>query len=327
MKLKLLAVLIIAGTFLSLNVFSEEQPSLTKTFDMSQPGNLEAKSSGGGVLVKTHDQAQVVIQAFVRKNGKLLSANDKRLKEVLDDFDLDFSKNGTIVTAIVKRKSRMNFGNNAGISLTILLPQEMSCDVSSSGGGVKIYGVEGTHEFSSSGGGVYLENVTGTTEAKSSGGSVSATHIKGNAQLTSSGGGVKVDGIYGNIYAHSSGGSVSLKDIHGDADASSSGGGVSVNGETGALKAKSSGGSVKVNISKLEKELYLQSSGGGVDAVIHNGDKLGMDLDLRSDRVNIELHNFSGTSEKDRVKGKMNNGGIPVYMHASGGNVNVRYND
>ena len=80
-------------------------------------------------------------------------------------------------------------------------------------------------------------------------------------------------------------------------------------------------------VRKLTKELYLESSGGGVDAVIHGGDQLGLDLDLRSDRVNIELSNFSGSSEKNRVKGSMNGGGIPVYMHASGGNVNVRYHD
>ena len=37
--------------------------------------------------------------------------------------------------------------------------------------------------------------------------------------------------------------------------------------------------------------------------------------------------NFSGRSEKNNVKGKMNGGGIPVYMHASGGNVNVSFED
>jgi hypothetical protein len=100
-----------------------------------------------------------------------------------------------------------------------------------------------------------------------------------------------------------------------------------VQGETGMVKAKSSGGSVKVNISNLSEELYLQSSGGGVSAVIHGGENMGLDLDLRSGRVNIDLHNFTGTSEKDRVKGKMNGGGIPVYAHASGGNVTITYED
>jgi len=61
--------------------------------------------------------------------------------------------------------------------------------------------------------------------------------------------------------------------------------------------------------------------------VIQNGGNLGLDLDLSSDKVNIDLHNFSGKTEKNRVKDRMNNGGIPVYMRASGGNVNVSFED
>jgi hypothetical protein len=249
------------------------------------------------------------------------------VEDVLEDFDFEIVKNGTVITAKVKRKANFNVWNNVGISLTIITPHEMSCDVSSSGGGLKISGVSGTHNFTSSGGGIKLENITGNTEARSSGGGVHATNQKGDVRLSSSGGGVSLKEATGNVFAHSSGGGVHLQNIHGDVEATSSGGGVSVSGKAEYVKAKSSGGSVRINISNLSKELYLQSSGGGVDAVIQNGDDLGLDLDLSSDRVNIDLHNFSGRSEKDRVKGIMNGGGIPVYMRASGGSVNVRFED
>jgi len=326
---KLYTLILLLTVVFSLNGFARDgQPTITKTFDLNKPGKLDASSSGGGVTVQTHDQPQVIIQAFVRKNGRVLSPSDNSLDEVMDNFDINFSKSGSTITAVVKRKGRMNFWrNNVGISLTIIVPEEMSCDVSSSGGGLKISGVKGTHEFSSSGGGVKLENTSGTTKASSSGGGVKATNHNGDIRLSSSGGGVAVEGAHGSVYARSSGGGVTLEDIHGSADASSSGGGVYVQGEASSVTAKSSGGSVKVNINNLSDELYLQSSGGGVSAVIHGGEKLGLDLDLRSGRVNIDLHNFNGTSEKDRVKGSMNGGGIPVYAHASGGNVNISYED
>lgn len=314
---------------LSCNGFAQENktPTITKTFDLEQPGTLNAKSSGGGIVVKGNDQKQVIVQAFVRKNGKILSPSDPLVKEVLEDFDLDIEKNGSVITANVERKRNFKFWNNVGISLTIIVPREMSCNVSSSGGGLKISNVDGTHDLTSSGGGIQLENVTGTTKAGSSGGGVHAANQNGDVRLSSSGGGVTLDEAHGSVFARSSGGSVRLKNIHGDVDASSSGGGVTVTGECGSVIAASSGGSVHVNISNLNKKLYLESSGGGVDATIQNGDKLGLDLDLKSDKVNIDLSNFSGTSKKDRVKGTMNNGGIPVYMHASGGNVNVRFHD
>lgn len=315
-------------TLISCNGLAQENktPTITKTFDLNQPGKLNAKSSGGGIDVKIHDQKTVEVQAFVRKNGKVLSPNDPSVQDILEDFDLDIAKNGSVITANVERKSRFNlWNNNIGIGLTIIVPREMSCNVSSSGGGLKISGVSGIHNFTSSGGGIHLENITGTTEAKSSGGGVKVMNQNGDIQLSSSGGGVSLNDAQGRVSAFSSGGGVDLTNIHGDVDAGSSGGGVKVSGESGSVKAKSSGGPVRVNIGNLSDELHLESSGGGIDAVIRNGDKLGLDLDLSSDKVNIELHNFSGKSEKNRIKGTMNNGGIPVYMRSSGGNINVEF--
>ncbi len=314
---------------LSCNGIAQEgtTPTITKTFDLDQPGTLNAKSSGGGIEVKANDQQKVVVKVFIRKNGRVLSPSDPSVSDILENFDLDIEKNGSVITANVERKGHFSFLKNVGISLTIIVPREMSCNVSSSGGGLKISDVAGTHNFSSSGGGVRLENVTGTTKASSSGGGVNVANQNGDIQLNSSGGGVTLNEAHGNVLAHSSGGGVHLTNIYGNVDAGSSGGGVSITGEVGAVKARSSGGSVRVNIANLSKELYLESSGGGVDAVIKNGDQLGLDLDLSSDKVNIDLHNFSGKSEKNRVKGTMNNGGIPVYMHASGGSVNVRFED
>ena len=302
-------------------------PTLTKTFELNQPGTLNSKSSGGAIKVKTHDQSKVEVQVFIRKNGKILSPSDPLVAEIREGFDLQIEKNGSVITAIAERKSKFKRWNNVGIFFTITVPRKMSCNVSSSGGGLKISGVAGTHNFKSSGGSVYLENTAGTTKAKSSGGKVQATNHKGDLHLSASGGGVTLNKAQGKISAHSSGGSVKLNNIHGDVDAGSSGGGVSISGECEYVKAKSSGGSVRVNVSNLSKELHLQSSGGGVDAIIQNGDELGLDLDLSSGRVKIDLQNFSGRAEKNRVKGTMNNGGIPVYMRASGGSVNVQFED
>ena len=199
--MKMFAFVAMMISLFSLNGYSkDDQPTITKTFEMKEPGSLNASSSGGGVKVQTHDQPQVIIQAFVRKNNNLLAPNDPMVKEVLEAFDLNFSKSGSTVTAIVERKMRMNFWNNVGISLTILVPKEMSCKVSSSGGGVKISGVKGTHDFSSSGGGVHLENVSGTTEARSSGGGVHVTNQNGDVRLSSSGGGVTIEDAQGSVF-------------------------------------------------------------------------------------------------------------------------------
>jgi hypothetical protein len=323
-KYSLIAMLL---TLLSCTGFTQDgkTPTLKETFELNQPGTLTARSSSGGIKVLANDQGKVIVEIFVRKNGQILEPSDPMVNEVLDDFDINIEKNGSDISVVVKRISKYNFWNNTGLSLTISVPHEMSCDLSSSGGGVNVSGVSGNHKISSSGGGVHLDKMEGVTEASSSGGGVKVSGYYGELHVTSSGGGVTVNDAHGKIVANSSGGGVSLEGINGDVDARSSGGGVNVSGEFGYLKAKSSGGSVRVDVTSLTKELYLQSSGGGVNAIIHNGNELGLDLDLSSGTVNIDLHNFSGKSEKGHVKGTMNNGGIPVYMRASGGNINVTF--
>lgn len=326
-EVKTTALTVVLTFLLSCTVYSQDDrtPTIVKTFELNQPGTLNARSSGGGVVVRTHDQNKVIVELFVRKNGRVLSPSDDEVEDVLEGYDLDISQNGSVISANVQRKERFNFMENTGISLNIIVPEEVSCNASSSGGGLKVSGVKGTHVLSSSGGGVQLEDITGNTKARSSGGRVTANDLDGDAHLTSSGGGVTVDGATGKLYARSSGGGVHLLNIDGDVEAGSSGGGVNVDATGGSVKATSSGGPVKVRIGNLSGELYLQSSGGGVDAIILNGEKQGLDLDLSSGRVNIELNNFSGSVEKNRVKGKLNGGGIPVYMRSSGGNVNVSF--
>lgn len=326
---KMLTMLAMLVAMLSCHSFAQDgkTPTITKIFELNEPGTLNSKSSGGGIIVKTHNKNKVEVQVFIRKNGRILSPSDRMVDDILEDFDLEIKKNGSVIYVNAKRKSKFRLLKNVGIYFTIIVPREMSCNVSSSGGGLKISGVKGTHNFKSSGGSVYLENTSGTTKAHSSGGKVQARNHKGDIDLSSSGGGVYLDDAHGSVYAHSSGGAVRLKNIHGDVEASSSGGGVSVSGECAYVKAKSSGGPVRVNISNLSKELYLQSSGGGIDAIIQNGDELGLDLDLSSSRVRIDLQNFSGSAKKNRVKGRMNEGGILVYMRSTGGSVNVRFKD
>jgi len=323
-----LIVAILLAMFSSYGCAQEGKiPTMTKSFELNQPGTLNSRSSGGKIIVKTHRENTVEAQVFIRKNGKVLTPADPLLDDALRNFDIKIEKHGSVINVSAERKTRFKILKNYGVSFIILVPKEMSCNVSSSGGGLHISGVDGVHSFSSSGGSVYIENTAGSTKAQSSGGSVKVINHEGELNLSSSGGSVSIDQLQGNVYAHSSGGSVRLNNIHGDVEVGSSGGGVSVTGECSYVKASSSGGSVRVNISNLTKGLRLSSSGGGIDAVIQNGDELGLDLDLSSSRVRIDLHNFSGRTEKNLVKGAMNGGGIPVYMHSSGGSINVRYSD
>src|SRR5690606_34087835 len=158
---------------------------------------------------------------------------------------------------------------------------------------------------------------------KTSGGSLNIADIKGNMEAKTSGGSINIDNYAGILDASTSGGSINLKNAKGDLAVSTSGGSIHLEDIKGSLTARTSGGGIRANLASLEKELRLSTSGGSITAVIPGG--LGLDLDLKGNRVNTKLTNFDGEVEKDRIKGSINGGGIPVVMSTSGGSVNLEY--
>lgn len=90
-----------------------------------------------------------------------------------------------------------------------------------------------------------------------------------------------------------------------------------MNNLASSIDASTSGGSIDVEVSKLGKYITLQNSGGSINLLLPK-DK-GLDLDLSASRVKTAtLNNFSGKIEDDEIKGKLNNGGIPVKLRTSG---------
>lgn len=298
-------------------------PTISETFSMNQAGNLHVSTSGGGITVEGHDRNEVEVQMFVKHKGKQISSSDAFFSEMRNGYDISIKKSGNTVSASAKRKERSKQWNQVSISFHVTVPRRMSCELNTSGGGLRLDGVEGTQNLNTSGGGIKLNDIKGTAKAHTSGGGIQVSGQEGDLEVHTSGGGITVEDAWGSIDGRTSGGGIRLNNIHGEIDVRTSGGGITITGDAGYVKASTSGGNISVDIDKLSSGLYLETSGGGIRANIPN--KKGMDLDLKASRVNIDLQNFSGSATKNSIVGSMNGGGVPVHMRSSGGNINVSF--
>lgn len=279
-----------------------DDPFLTKSFNLSS-GDLFVSTSGGSIRVEGGGGSTVKVEMYVRSNKH----SDSKIREILDeDYDIRIEKTGSRVEAVAKKTSKGWSWNGISISFVVYTPKDFSCDLNTSGGSLKIAGVGGKNH-----------------ELKTSGGSISAEAMSGDLDARTSGGSITVRDYVGDLDAKTSGGSIKLSDIKGDMDVTTSGGGIKIDDAQGAVYATTSGGSINADITKLNDQLVLKTSGGSVRATIPGG--LGLDLDLRGNRVNTSLNNFSGESKSDRVKGTVNGGGILVELTTSGGSVNLDY--
>ncbi len=284
-------------------------PYLTKEFTLSGKGSLEVETSGSSVAVTGVSGNQVLVEMYVKRNGREIESTDPEVEKLLEEYDLDISKSGNTISLKVKRKNNngWNRGDNLNLSFKVQVPTEISSDFQSSGGSISIDSIEGDQRIATSGGSIRVENASGTVVSKSSGGSFSLHDFDGEVDVQTSGGSVKIDGLEGKLKINTSGGSVTLEDI------------------SGSIDANTSGGSIRAKLLGIDEDLSFRSSGGSITAMVPAN--LGLDLDLRGGRVNSKFVNFDGEVKKDMIVGKMNGGGYLISMQSSGGSINLEFMD
>ncbi len=304
--------LLLILTACSIGAFgSDGDPFLIKSFTTDRPGSLKVKTNGGGISVSSRPGYTVRVEMYVRKGSKWIEAGDNMAKEIKEDYDIEISQSGNTVSAVVERRGTSDnwfswfTSDNVSISFTVYVPEKTSCNLNTSGGSI------------------HLAGVTGRQDVRTSGGSLGLANIRGNMEARTSGGSINIETYAGTLSAHTSGGPINLQDARGEMEVSTSGGSIKMNNVSGSIDASTSGGGIQANVSSLTKYLKLKTSGGSITATVPSG--LGMDLNLKGNRVNAKLVNFNGEAEKDKVIGSSNGGGIPVVMATSGGSVNLEY--
>lgn len=286
----------------------QEDPFMVKTFSINTPGNVMVRTSGGSISVNGHSGNEVEVRMYVKKNGaSSWFSSDDDIEESLEDYQISIRQDGNTIYAEAERKGSGWNSNNLSISFELDVPYEVSANLHTSGGSIRMAKLEGEHEVKTSGGSLNFDEITGYTDAHTSGGSINIDKYDGVMEGSTSGGSIRAHNSKGELKLNTSGGSIVLEDI------------------SGGIDAKTSGGSIRAYINDLNDYLSLKTSGGSINAVIPAG--VGVDLDLSGNRVNTKLTNFTGEAEKNSIEGSMNGGGIPVTMKTSGGSVNLDYHN
>lgn len=329
---------------LAFNSFAQdkdETPYDTQNFSGSL-SNVRVETSGGSISVEGSQSSGVKVEMYVRPNNWPSNKLSKdELAERLKEYDIKLGVEGNTVVATAKRKRNegWDWKRSVSISFKVYTPKNFATDLHTSGGSIRLNNLVGSQNFATSGGSLHLAGVEGLIKGRTSGGSIhlercrkdidlstsgGSIHAKdsdGNLVLRTSGGSVHLDGLSGRINARTSGGSVKGDGIKGELVAGTSGGSVRLSGIAGSVEASTSGGGMDVEITKLGE--YVRLSGGPGSVNVKMPLDQGIDLDLSGNRVEIPLSKFDGTAEKDRVRGRMNGGGVPVRISAGSGSVRV----
>lgn len=341
---KLLAFFILGLSISTVSLAQDkETPYFVKTYKSSEVKNVNVRTSGGGISVTGGAGDEARVEVYVRGNNGGSNLSKEEIEDRLKEYELSVKKEGETISCVAKRKNESswnNWKNGLSISFKIFTPEKISTDLVTSGGGISLKNLTGNLGFTTSGGGLKLQNLGGNVKGRTSGGGINisdsrdhidvstsgggidADNCKGDIRLSTSGGGLRLKKLDGTIRATTSGGGIRAEEISGDFNTSTSGGSIKLEDMTASIKASTSGGGIDADIKSLGKYLSLSTSAGSIHVRMPM-DK-GIDLDLDGQRVKVPtLAKFSGTVEKDRVKGSLNGGGIAVRMDANSGGVYI----
>jgi hypothetical protein len=339
-----IALLMTVGTVKSQYVVGKD-PYMTKSLAGQSIKNVEVETSGGSIDVTGGTGADARVEVYVWPNNykKGESISKEELQKRLDEFyEISINIANNKVTAIAKTKKRnMDWKKSVSVSFKVFVQQNVSTDLSTSGGSISLKNLTGTQNFTTSGGSLNVEKLSGKIKGQTSGGSIDLTDSKDDIDLTTSGGSIEASKCSGKIRLSTSGGSLKLSDLKGDINATTSGGSVDGDHIEGALvthtsggnieledlncsvETSTSGGNIDVQITTLKGFVKISNSGGNVDLSLPNK---AMDLNLAGGRIKTDkLNNFSGSIEEEKLKGKLNGGGVPVTVDAGSGRVTLTF--
>lgn len=270
-------------------------------FNINGPVSLEVGTSGGSIKVVGSDSREVTVEMYVRRRGNYIKPG----RADLSSYEIEILQDGNVVTAIARKES-INWDRDYTISFVVYAPTETRTRLRTSGGSVTALNLNGTQELRTSGGRITVEGINGDMVLRTSGGRISINDVRGDVEARTSGGAIRAESIIGAASLRTSGGSIQARGISGN------------------LEARTSGGSITAELLSPDEFVDLRTSGGSINIKIPR--KMGYELDLKGNRVNVELNNFSGRTERDRITGTIDGGGTKVSARTSGGSVNLDFN-
>lgn len=325
------------------NVF-EKEPYLSQSLSSESIQFAEVATSGGSLHVTAVSQSEAKLEMYVIPNNSISISREEIKKRLEEDYVITIKVSQGKLTANARRKSNdWNWKKSLNISFKLYVPAKINTDLATSGGSIHIKGLDGNQEFKTSGGSLHAEDCKGILDGATSGGSIHvsgcnskvkmatsggsihASNCIGEMDLATSGGSIDLDNLDGDIEAVTSGGSINADNIKGALNTATSGGSVRLKGMRCDIDAATSGGGVSVEVVEVGKYIKLRNSSGSIDLTLPRSK--GYDLDLKAQKINADLKNFSGTIiTENQIKGLLNGGGVLVDVKASSGKINIDFN-
>jgi len=208
----------------------------------------------------------------------------------------------------------------------ITVPQQFDANVTTSGGSIFVGRLKGEVIARTSGGWLRFDRTEGPVNGSTSGGGITVTGTRGRAVIRTSGGPIRVSDTDGDVDAYTSGGPIAIDGVSGRVKVHTSGGSIDAQGITGAIDASASGGWVTASLrGQPQQECRIYTAGGSINVTLSKDAHVNLDASSSGGIVSTDFPvPYTGDRHQTELRAPLNGGGPLLYLHTSGGWINVR---
>src|SRR6185312_13146722 len=153
--------------------YDGKTPYLTKSLANDAINSVVVSTSAGGIQVSGESGQAPRIEVYIRGNNDRDLSKEEIQKRLDEDYDMNISVNGHELTATVKNKHmNMDWRRSISISFKIYVPEHVTTNLKTSGGGISLDNLTGNQTFKTSGGGLEINKVNGVVYGRTSGGGI-----------------------------------------------------------------------------------------------------------------------------------------------------------
>ncbi len=326
----------------------DTEESVRKSVPVSSASHLRMNAEFGSITLQPSAGRSVDVEAHFRGDPP----SRREFDQMLRDFSLKVVEQGSEVTVYATFTHGWEpllsfmifdglFSSNAicrnwqclvysrwlhGVEFRIAVPRQFDTDAATAGGSISVSQHKGAVMAHTSGGPLRFDRIEGPVNGSTSGGSITITGATGRAVVHTSGGSIRISDTAGDVDASTSGGSISIDSVSGRVKVHTSGGSIDAQEISGAIDASTSGGSVTESlVAQPRQECRFYTAGGSIKVSLPADARVDLDASTSGGRVSTDfLVPYTDDRHQSQLHTPLNGGGPLLYLHTSGGSINVR---
>lgn len=325
------ALIVCSGWFGVVDAAAKTKEEFHETYYVEPGIKLNLSNKDGSITIRRWDETYISVSA--KKKAQLAGR--------LDNVKIESSQTRstfTIKTVKLVRKPRVIVIYDVHIPAGLIVNHVETSDgditledaqgdisLKTSDGDIVAQNINGHLEARTSDGDIILEDVNGDVALRTSDGKITVKTIAGAVEAETSDGDIVVEKADGSVTATTSDGDIVIENVDGVVNAKTSDGSIKITGAAAIHRAETSDGSITVELPATQNiDASIETNDGSIELFLAS--ELNVDLELRTSDGKIQLHDLeilASEISKNRIKGKLGDGGKRIYAKASDGDIHL----